>query len=96
MREKRRNFAFSNLARQRTRSSVGRYLVVFHLLSGANNDGAAGLKAVAEAGGKAIVQSPKGAFAAAMPEAAKAMCPDAQVLTPQQIAAYLQKVSSLP
>ena len=66
------------------------------VLSGANNDGAAGLKAVAEAGGKAIVQSPKGAFAAAMPEAAKAMCPDAQVLTPQQIAAYLQKVSSLP
>jgi two-component system chemotaxis response regulator CheB len=66
------------------------------VLSGANHDGAAGLKAVAEAGGKVIVQSPKGAFAATMPEAAKAMCPGAQVLTPQQIAAYLQKVSSLP
>jgi two-component system chemotaxis response regulator CheB len=46
--------------------------------------------------GKVIVQSSKGAFAAAMPEAAKAMCPGAQVLTPQQIAAYLQKVSSVP
>jgi two-component system chemotaxis response regulator CheB len=66
------------------------------VLSGANHDGAAGLKAVAEAGGKVIVQSSKGAFAAAMPEAAKAMCPGAQVLTPQQIAAYLQKVSSVP
>ena len=66
------------------------------VLSGANHDGAAGLKAVSEAGGIAIVQSPKGAFAATMPEAAKAMCPSAQVFTPQKIAAYLQKVSSLP
>jgi two-component system chemotaxis response regulator CheB len=66
------------------------------VLSGANHDGAAGLKAVSKAGGIAIVQSPKGAFAAAMPEAAKAMCPSAQVLTPQKIAAYLQKASSLP
>lgn len=66
------------------------------VLSGANHDGAAGLKAVSEVGGKTIVQSPKGAFAAAMPEAAMAMCPSAQVLTPQKIAAYLQKVSSLP
>jgi two-component system chemotaxis response regulator CheB len=66
------------------------------VLSGANHDGAAGLKAVSEAGGMAIVQSPKGAFAAAMPEAAKAMCPGAQVLTPREIAAYLQEVSCLP
>lgn len=66
------------------------------VLSGANHDGAAGLKAVSEAGGIAIVQSPEGAFAATMPEAAKAMCPSAQVFTPQKIAAYLQKVSSPP
>jgi two-component system, chemotaxis family, protein-glutamate methylesterase/glutaminase len=66
------------------------------VLSGANHDGAAGLKAVSEAGGNTIVQNPKGAFATAMPEAAMAMCPSAQVLTPQKIAAYLQKVSSLP
>jgi two-component system, chemotaxis family, protein-glutamate methylesterase/glutaminase len=70
--------------------------VIAVVLSGANHDGAAGLKAVAEAGGKVIVQSPEGAFAAAMPEAARAMCPAARVLTPQQIATYLQKVSSLP
>ena len=66
------------------------------VLSGANHDGAGGLKAVSEAGGMTIVQSPKGAFAAAMPEAAKAMCPSAQVLTPHEIAEYLQKVSSPP
>ena len=66
------------------------------VLSGANHDGAAGLKAVSEAGGKTIVQNPKGAFAAAMPEAAMTMCPSARVLTPQRIATYLQKVSSLP
>lgn len=66
------------------------------VLSGANQDGAAGLKAIAEAGGTAIVQSSDGAFATAMPEAAKAMCPSAQVLSPQQIAAYLEKVSGRP
>ena len=66
------------------------------VLSGANHDGAAGLKAVSKAGGMAIVQSPKGAFAAAMPEAAKAMCPSAQVLTLQEIAAYMQKVPPPP
>lgn len=70
--------------------------VIAIVLSGANHDGAAGLRAVTEAGGTAIVQSPKGAFATTMPEAAKAMCPNARVLTPQEIAVYLQKVSSPP
>jgi two-component system chemotaxis response regulator CheB len=63
------------------------------VLSGSNHDGAAGLKAVIEAGGLGIVQTPDDAFAAAMPEAAKAMSPSAQVLSLQEIAAYLQKVS---
>jgi two-component system chemotaxis response regulator CheB len=66
------------------------------VLSGANHDGAVGLKAVCEAGGMTIVQCPKGAFAAAMPEAAKGMCPNAQVLTPHEIAEYLKKVSPQP
>lgn len=64
------------------------------VLSGANQDGAAGLKAVADAGGTAIVQSSQGAFATAMPEAAKAICPGAEVLSPREIAAYLEKVSA--
>jgi two-component system chemotaxis response regulator CheB len=66
------------------------------VLSGANQDGAAGLKAVADAGGTAIVQSLDGAFATAMPEAAKAICPGALVLSPREIAAYLERVSGRP
>ena len=46
------------------------------VLTGANQDGAKGLKAVVEAGGTAIVQSPEDAFASAMPEAALAACPE--------------------
>jgi two-component system, chemotaxis family, protein-glutamate methylesterase/glutaminase len=62
------------------------------VLTGANQDGAKGLKAVVEAGGKAIVQSPTGAYASAMPEAAIAQCPDARIMTLKEITAYLQDV----
>ena len=62
------------------------------VLTGANRDGANGLKAIAEAGGMAIVQSPEGAYASAMPEAAIAACPGAQILTLKEIAVYLQEV----
>jgi len=62
------------------------------VLTGANQDGANGLKAVAEAGGIAIVQSPEGAYASAMPEAAIAECPVAHVLSLKEIAVYLQDV----
>ena len=62
------------------------------VLTGANQDGAKGLKAVAEAGGTAIVQSPEGAYASAMPEAAIAHCPSARVMSLEEIAAYLRDV----
>ena len=62
------------------------------ILTGANQDGAKGLKAVVEAGGRAIVQSPEGAYAAAMPRAAIAECPEARVLSLKEIATYLQTV----
>jgi two-component system chemotaxis response regulator CheB len=62
------------------------------VLSGANQDGAKGLKAVAEAGGTAIVQNPAGAYASAMPEAAIAECPGARVLSLNEIALYLQDI----
>lgn len=62
------------------------------VLTGANQDGAKGLKAVVEAGGRAVVQSPEGAYATAMPEAAIAECPEAQVLSLEEIATYLQNV----
>jgi two-component system, chemotaxis family, protein-glutamate methylesterase/glutaminase len=62
------------------------------VLTGANQDGAKGLKAVAEAGGAAIVQNPDGAYASAMPKAAIAECPGARVLSLKEIAVYLQDV----
>jgi two-component system chemotaxis response regulator CheB len=62
------------------------------VLTGANQDGAAGLKAVADAGGITIVQEPVGAFASAMPEAAKAACPDARTMSLEAIAGFLREV----
>ncbi|KQS75609.1 chemotaxis protein CheB [Rhizobium sp. Leaf384] len=62
------------------------------VLTGANHDGARGLRAISDAGGQAIVQDPATAFAAAMPEGAIARCPGAQVMPLDAIAAYLQKV----
>jgi two-component system chemotaxis response regulator CheB len=62
------------------------------VLTGANHDGAAGLRNVLAAGGTAIVQDPEGAFARAMPEAAIAMCPGAMIMTLDEIAAYLKEV----
>jgi two-component system, chemotaxis family, protein-glutamate methylesterase/glutaminase len=62
------------------------------VLSGANQDGANGAKAVSGAGGTVIVQRPQDAFSPLMPASALAACPDAHVLSLEQIAAYLQKV----
>jgi two-component system chemotaxis response regulator CheB len=66
------------------------------ILTGANQDGAKGMKAVAEAGGVALVQNPDDAFASAMPEAAMQMCPGARVMSLDAIAAYLQEVGTRP
>jgi len=62
------------------------------ILTGANQDGAAGIRAVIAAGGTAIVQDPREAFASLMPEAARAAGPTARVMTLQKIAAYLREV----
>jgi len=59
------------------------------VLTGANSDGAKGLSAVANAGGSMIVQQPHGAYARAMPEAAILACPQAHVLSLQNISSYL-------
>lgn len=60
------------------------------VLSGANNDGAQGLKAITLAGGAVLVQAPGSAYAGAMPEAALEECPAAKVLSPEEIAEYLK------
>ncbi len=62
------------------------------LLTGANQDGARGLHTIAEAGGQVIVQDPKTAFAAAMPQAALQLCPEATVMTLREISEYLGRM----
>jgi two-component system chemotaxis response regulator CheB len=59
------------------------------ILSGANSDGAEGLRAIAEAGGAAIVQQPDSAEVPAMPGAAMRACPDAYVADVAAIARLL-------
>lgn len=60
------------------------------ILTGANPDGAAGVKAVSEAGGKIVIQKPGEAYARAMPEAALKACPDAMVFSLEEIVNYLK------
>jgi two-component system, chemotaxis family, protein-glutamate methylesterase/glutaminase len=59
------------------------------ILTGANEDGAEGLRAVASAGGLALVEDPSEAFAPAMPSAALARCGEAQPMSLEAIAARL-------
>lgn len=61
------------------------------VLSGANADGAQGLRAVAAAGGAALVQDPDQAASSAMPQAALEACPQALRLGAKEIAGYLSR-----
>lgn len=62
------------------------------LLSGANEDGAAGLAAIHAAGGLAVVQAPVTASMRTMPDAAIARISAPQVLPPEDIAALLARL----
>ncbi|WP_055049007.1 chemotaxis protein CheB [Devosia sp. A16] len=62
------------------------------VLTGANADGARGLKAIISEGGVGVVQTPSSALAAAMPEAALQLSPTAKAMTLQAIAAYLEEI----
>lgn len=64
------------------------------VLTGANHDGARGLRAICEAGGTGIVQDPGTARAPAMPLAAQAACPGARSLSLDQIRDFLQSLAS--
>lgn len=59
------------------------------VLTGANGDGAHGLKHVAELGGVAIVQDPASATRDEMPRAALAAVPDARVAAVEEIASIV-------
>lgn len=62
------------------------------VLTGANQDGANGMRAIVKAGGIALVQDPASAFASAMPEAAIAACPSAHIMTLDALAAHLKEI----
>ncbi len=66
------------------------------VLTGANDDGARGLRAICDGGGAAVVQSPAEAMVRAMPEAAIAACPNARILTTAKIRAYLLSIGTRP
>lgn len=65
------------------------------VLTGANEDGARGLRAVIDAGGTGLVQNPELAQASAMPAAAAKLCPEAKILSLDGIAAYLCKAGEV-
>jgi two-component system chemotaxis response regulator CheB len=64
------------------------------ILTGANHDGAAGLKAISDAGGQVIVEDPGGAYASAMPLAALEACPNARSMNLYAIASYLASLGA--
>lgn len=65
--------------------------VIGIILTGANCDGAKGLKAIAAAGGTALVQEPDNAYASAMPRAALAECSTARAMSLAEIVNFLVK-----
>lgn len=63
------------------------------LLTGANRDGAAGLKSIKEAGGVTIVQNPGDAEAATMPKAALHLMKPDRVMSLSEITCYLEELA---
>jgi two-component system chemotaxis response regulator CheB len=61
------------------------------ILTGANQDGAQGARAIGKAGGRVLVQTPDSAEARVMPEAALAACDDARSMTVADIAQLLHQ-----
>jgi two-component system chemotaxis response regulator CheB len=69
--------------------------VVGVVLTGANEDGAAGLRRIADRGGYAIVQQPDTAEIRTMPQAALNAVPNAEVLPLDRIGARLTKLGGM-
>lgn len=64
------------------------------VLTGANEDGARGLKAIMDSGGRGVVEDPAGAYARTMPEAALRASPSARAMNLDAIATYLQNLEA--
>lgn len=73
-------------------AEVYRKSAIAILLSGSNADGTEGLRAIVEAGGIAIVQSPKSAEMPFMPQSAIDAVAVDLVLEPDEIAAFLNRI----
>jgi two-component system chemotaxis response regulator CheB len=63
------------------------------VLTGANEDGAAGLKRIADRGGYAVVQDPGTAESPVMPQAALRLVPRARVLPLERIPGHLVTIA---
>lgn len=63
------------------------------VLTGANDDGAAGLASVMRRGGRGLIQDPQEASYPTMPEAALVACPQAEVLTLDGISEALGRMT---
>ena len=64
------------------------------ILTGANSDGADGLRRLAAAGGMAVIQDPRSAEVKAMPDAAMRVVPKARVFPLERIAPFLGELPS--
>jgi two-component system chemotaxis response regulator CheB len=64
------------------------------VLTGANSDGASGLRRISDLGGLAIIQDPETAESSTMPAAAQSAVPRARVMALPQIADYLVTLPS--
>ena len=68
--------------------------VIGVVLTGANDDGARGLRHIVSLGGKAIVQDPATAESPSMPTAARNAVPEAEILPLEKIGARLVQLTS--
>ena len=62
------------------------------ILSGANKDGAYGLKRIQECGGHTIVQDPNESQISMMPNAAIKLCQPNQILTIEEISKFINEL----
>lgn len=69
--------------------------VVGVVLTGANQDGARGLRAIASRGGHAVIQDPQRAEVSRMPSAALEQVPEAVVLSLDAMSAHLASLPSV-
>lgn len=67
--------------------------VIGILLTGANADGARGLKLIKDSGGYTIIQSPETSMMPMMPEAAESIMKPDQILSPLEISEFLNNIS---